>query len=176
MEDYNGEERRQNMDLQTTLLQLVSKVEAMDKNIDIKLVSMEENLNIKIESVKDKVGNLEEKLKDKISTLENRVSNHVEDEKLIIETINDHDKKIIETEKSISEIIYLQNKYSKLEDRVDIAESEIIKLKNLPAKTKAKYIDDFIAAFRGVLFVAISTGLIGFIIFLFMLYFKSLKG
>ena len=67
--EYQGPERRidNSLELQKTILKLVSKVE-----------SMEETVNLKLENVKDKITHIEDKLLNHIGLVNKKLDTHIE--------------------------------------------------------------------------------------------------
>lgn len=160
-------ERRINttMEMQQALLKLIAKVEARDNNIETKLEAMETNIETKLEAVKDKVSNIDEKLSNKVQELEKKINDHCDDTDQIDEVLSKHDKAIDKVQGYIDRIYILENKYKKLEERVNIIELA-------STKNKAKFIDSFLTILRNIFFVAIATGLIGFLGYLLLTYIK----
>lgn len=103
------EERRgkTTMDIQQTLLKLVSNVESMEKNVETQLIA-----------VIDRISNVDEKLVNKINYLEEKMNDHFQDEKKTDESIADHDKKLMKAETYIEKIKNLEDKYNVLQNEI----------------------------------------------------------
>ncbi len=87
--EYILDRRSASMDLQQSVLKILSKVETMENNIELKL-----------EAVKEKISNLDEKVFNNISAkakqiedIEKKLSAHCDDEDEINDVLSEHDKK-----------------------------------------------------------------------------------
>lgn len=157
MENYNGIERRGTtpMEMQTSLLKLISKVESMDTNLETRL-----------EAVKDKISNLDEKMTNRISLIEKQINVHCEDESEINDILDKHDKSIEASKNYIDRINNLEKRYSILSDRVNTLELE-------PVKKNAKMVTDFSKILRNAFYVSVSSGIVGFIVYFIIVYIRS---
>lgn len=161
--DYQGPERRSSpMEMQQAVLKLISKVESMERNIDIKL-----------EAVFDKIENINTGLTQKIELVDKKLSDHCDDEDEINNVLDTHDKKINKAEIYVEKIHRLESKYIELEDRVNKLQKQVDDHALVPTKSKAAFVDTFLLTLRNVLFTALATGLVGLFGYLLISYIKG---
>ena len=155
-EGIQPERRKQAMEIQQAVLKLIAKVETMETNIELKL-----------ETVKDKIQNLDDKMSERILTIHTRLENHCDDDENINDILDEHDKSIEKAKSYIDRIHNLETKYVQLNDKVD-------SLSNASIKAKAQIVDDLGSTFKKTLFGAFSAGFVGLILFILIMYIKSL--
>ena len=118
-------ERREatTMDLQASLMKVLTKMESMEINIDLKL-----------ENVKERMSNIDEKIASRMTIVEDKITQHFCDEVKIDEVLDEHDRKWTEAEKYVDRIHTLESKYSSLQDRATTLEAAVEDLKTKPQR------------------------------------------
>jgi hypothetical protein len=150
------ERRKDSMEIQQAVLKLISKVEIMESNIELKL-----------ESVKDKIQNLDDKMTDKINHINIKFENHCTEASETTELLEQHDRELDKAKSFIDRIVFLESKYTLLDKRVTDLELK-------PTNSKAQFFDKFIDTFKMVVFAAIASGVIAFVVYLITSYIKSI--
>ena len=115
--------RSPSMDVQQSLLKVITRME-----------SMEENIGGKIEIVTEKVKNLDERLASRIDMLERRIDDHCDDEEEVNAALTEHDRKWTEAEKYVDRIHHLETNYRQLDTKVNALQSAVEDIKTKPQR------------------------------------------
>jgi hypothetical protein len=174
-EPYNGVDRRNNLDIQQSILKVLSKVETMETNIETKLDAHGQTTSAKLELMSGKLENLESKLTNSINTearriidIETKIKDHFQQEDDVSDILEKHDRDLEVASKYVERINKLDIKYNNLAIRVKAVE-DAEQVRN------DKLVRDFKDFVRKGLIAVFGTALIGAFVFLMIMYLKSLQ-